>query len=216
MRHLFNILIIIFLISLCSCKFAATFDAPQPENEKSLASFPSNLLGSYSDSSHQSILTISNHLITRHFDYDYKESRETIDSSYSIIGDTLLINKLNGSKEEILIQDDSIVRHENLIDTLFNLSGDNLLKKYKGFYFLNVKYNELGWEVKKLSLEKGVLTIGSISDKEDLKKLEAITESPSDTIPIKLSLTKRQFKRFVKENGFSSQLTFTRMKGCDM
>jgi len=210
MKHTVTVISVFILILQGSCKIEATFDTPQPENEKSIASFPKHLLGEYSDSQHLSILTISNKLITRHFEFDYKEHKDSVSSLYRLIGDTL-IDTESGRKEKIVLEGDSIIRHENSIDTIFYLSGNNLLKKYKGFYFLNIKYNELGWEVKKLSLKKGVLTIGSVSGKDDMQKLEEITETPSDTFPIMFSLTKRQFKKFVKEKGFSSQLVFTRI-----
>ena len=135
MKRVISILILVVLVVSAifeSCEPAATFDTPQPENVKSIANFPKHLLGNYSDSNHASILTISENLIIRHFDFDYKEHKDSIGYSYKIIGDTL-IDTIEGRKEKISIKGDSIIRHENWIDTIFNLSGDNMLRKYKGF-----------------------------------------------------------------------------------
>ena len=105
-----------------------------------------------------------------------------------------------------------IIQHYSGTDTLFSISTDNILKKFKGYYFLNKLYNDNAWEVNKLSLEKGVLTVASISYKDDIQKLKEITETSSDTTSTNFSLTRRQFKSFIKLDGFGEQETFTRMK----
>jgi hypothetical protein len=55
------------------------------------------------------------------------------------------------------------------------------------------------------------LTVGSISDKDDIQKLKDLTEATADTTSTQFTLTRRQFKKFVKQEGFSEQETFNRM-----
>jgi len=209
-RHnIFIIFIVLFLLQ--SCEPAATFDQPQPVNQKSLTSFPAFLQGIYLDSNNASKIIISDEMITRHYDFDYMEHKDSLASFYKIVNDTLM-NMKDSSREIILLMGDSICHHYVGIDTLFSISADNILKKYKGYYFLNFRYHENAWEVKKLALQKGLLTMGNISIEEDVNKLKEITETLEDTISTQFSLSKRQFKKFVKQEGFSDQETFVRIR----
>jgi len=201
---------IIATLILDSCEPAATFDKPQPDNIKSLAAFPQRLHGKYLADDQASIVIIADNLITRHYDFDFKQHKDSIGHSFKIIDDTL-INEIDGTKEIILLKGDTVIQHANWTDTIFNISADNILKKFKGYYFLNSRYRDNVWEVKKLSLSKGVLTVGDISDKDDIQKLKEITETTADTITTNFSLTSRQFKQFVKQQGFGKQETFNRM-----
>jgi hypothetical protein len=210
MRKFVAAAIVLAAFILQSCEPAATFDKPQPDNVKALASFPERLHGRYLAADQASIVTITDNLITRHYEYDHKKLKDSLGAAYKIIGDSLL-NVTEGTKEKILLQGDSIILHANWQDTLFMITDYTALKKFKGYYFLNIRYDDSVWEVKKLFLKKGVLTVSSISDKADIEKLKEITETAADTTTITFSLTKRQFKEFVRQDGFGEQETFTRM-----
>lgn len=106
---------------------------------------------------------------------------------------------------------DSVILHSNWVDTLFDISSGNVLKKFKGYYFLNKYHGDNAWEVNKLFLQEGVLSIGSISKEDDIQKLKALTETTNDTVNTQFALSKRQFKKFVNQEGFSEEETFTRM-----
>jgi len=94
-------------------------------------------------------------------------------------------------------------------DTLFQLNSDHILRKMKGYCFLNTHYADQNWEVQKLSLHRGKLNISSISAENELETLVEITESPKDTIPpYQFTATKKQFKKFVKQEGFTDTETF--------
>lgn len=196
---------------LNSCEPAVTFDKPQPDNEQSLSSFPSRLQGSYLSEDQASVITITGNVITRHYEFDYKQHKDSIGSLYKIVGDSL-VNTSNGTSKKINLQGDTLIQHESWTDTLFNISADNVLKKFKGYYFLNTVFKENSWEVKQLWLKKGVLSIGRISALSDIQKLKEITETAADTTSTTFSLTKKQFRQFVKQDGFSKQEKFTRMK----
>ncbi len=202
--------IVIVVLMLDSCEPAATFDKPQPDNVKSLTAFPESLQGKYLAADQGSVVTITDKLVTRHYDFDFKERKDSLGSSYKLVGDTL-IDQESGTKEKVLVKGDTVIQHANWIDTLFNISADNVLKRFKGYYFLNNRYGDNSWEVKKISLKRGVLTVGSISDKDDIEKLKEITETTADTTSTHFTLTRRQFKRFVRQDGFGEEETFTRM-----
>ncbi len=202
--------ICISTILLCSCEPTVTFDSPQPSEVKALTAFPKRLHGKYIAADHASTLTISDYLITRYYDFDFKEHKDSLGSSYKLIGDTL-INLTDNSKEQVRLKGDTIFQRIQDLDTLFHISENNILKKLKGYYFLNINYGDDIWEVKKLALQKGNLIIASISDKDGIKKLKEISETTADTISSHFTLTRRQFKKFVKEDGFTEQEVFSRI-----
>ena len=210
MRRFITFIICISALVLDSCEPAATFNKPQPDTLKSLTVFPEHIQGKYIANDYASTVTITDKLITRYYDFDFKEHKDTLGTSYKLIGDTL-INLADSTKEKVFIKGDTIFQHFQGIDTLFNISVDNVLKKFKGYYFLNSRYSENAWEVKKLLLQKGRLTIGTISNEDDIKKLKEITETTADTTSTHFTLTRRQFKKFIKQDGFAEQETFTRM-----
>lgn len=208
MKYIIAILVVSIIIQ--GCEPVATFDKPQPDGVSPLTSFPSHLQGKYLAADESSILIIENNRITRHYSFDNKQLKDSLGSSYKIEGDTM-INVKDGIKEKIALVGDTIIQHINGIDTLFSLSDAHVAKKYKGYYFLNTRYDEHRWEVKELSLKKGVLTVGEISSKEDIQKLKEITETTADTSSEHFMPTKRQFKNFVKQNGFSAKEVFYRV-----
>lgn len=209
MKKLLTTVVISATLAFISCE-SATFDTPQPHNIKSSNTFKQQLIGKYIAGDKESIVLITDQLITRHYNYEVKEHKDSLSLSYKLIGNRL-INQDIGKEEPVVVEGDSLIRRVNFIDTLFNISNGNILKEYKGYYFLNNQYKNVGWQVKKLSLKEGVLTIGRISNDEDIQKLKKITQTASDTIR-HFSLTKQQFKKFLKQDGFSGQETFFRIK----
>ena len=128
-------------------------------------------------------------------------------------------NPMDSSRLDI--SEEMIVRSYELIDsiqdpplqaysdTTFLLSEEHLLRKMRGHYFLNRYIKDTGWEVQKLNIKKGVLSISNISVEDELKSLIELTESPMDTVPpLSLSATRRQFRAFVKDSGFTSTQVF--------
>jgi len=182
------ILITTFLLN--SCEPSVTFDQPQPDNTRSLTSFPERMQGKYLSSDRAAVVTITDKLLTRYYEFEIEPDKDSTDES----------DKWVGVKQRVI-----------RTDTLFNISADNILKKFKGYYFLNIHYGDNAWEVKKLSLKNGLLKIGSISEKGDIQKLKELTETAADTISTHFSLTRPQFKELVNDKGFADEETFTRM-----
>jgi hypothetical protein len=207
-----HLVVLAFLaaVVLHSCVPVATFDKPQPDDVKPLDAFPVRLHGSYMAEDFASVLTIYKQMIIRHYDYDIVEHRDSLGSSRRLSGDSL-INLHDGSAEKVELRGDSVIQHVSWTDTLFNLADGNVLKKFKGYYFLNLQYRENAWIVNKLSLQNGTLTIGEISGSDQIKTLREITEGTTDTATTHFSPTRKQFKTFVRKEGFSDEETFRRM-----
>jgi hypothetical protein len=202
----------IILTSLFACEPSVTFNEPQPANTDNLSKFPKNIQGQYLSLVDNSTLSISDKLIQRIYDYDYKVHTNQLDSTSQISGDTIIDLKTN-EKTIIKHNGDSLIIHVYSIDTLFQMDYDNVVRKFKGYYFLNTRYDKTSWEVKKIQLSRGQLVISRISTKQDIDNLKEITETPTDTVPVyKFTVTKKQFKKFIKNEGFSDSETFVRQK----
>ena len=212
MKRIKFITTIIILTSLVACAHPVTFNEPQPTGTDNLAEFPNRLQGQYLCSADSSALIIDAKTIQRIYGFDYKIHPSQIDSNSRLSGDTIL-NLTTNTREIVKRAGDSLVTHINYIDTLFQIDYDNVVRKFKGFYFLNKRLDKDSWEVKKIELSKGQLIVSSISSKEDIENLKAITESTQDTIaPYNFAATKKQFKEFVKSKGFTDSEKFIRQK----
>lgn len=205
---------IFILTSLIACKPKSTalFNVPQPVDTKNISKFPKHLQGQFISVADSSLLLISDKIIQRIYDYDSKIHQNELDSTSQLSGNTIIDFETNTSTP-IKRDGDSLVFHVHYIDTLFQMNYDNVVRKYKGYYFLNTRYDKTSWEVKKMQLSKGMLIISSISTEIEIKNLTKILENPNDSIPpYKFSATKKQFKEFVKNNGFSLDEIYIKQK----
>jgi hypothetical protein len=212
MKRLKLISTFIILTSLLACEPPVTFNEPQPTDIDNLSKFPKRLQGQYLNFADNSTLLVSDKIIQRIYDYDYKVHLNQLDNAEQLSGDTI-INVKRKEKTIIKRDGDSLITHVHYIDTLFQMDYDNVVRKFKGYYFLNKRYDKTSWEVKKIHLTKGQLILSSISTKLDIENLKEITETATDTVPpYKFSATKKQFKQFIKNDGFSDSETFVRQK----
>jgi hypothetical protein len=212
MKRLKLISTFIILTSLFACEPPVTFKEPQPTDIDNLSKFPKRLQGHYLNFADNSTLLVSDKLIQRIYDYDYKVHLNQLDSAEQLSGDTII--NINTKEKTLIKRDgDSLITHVHYLDTLFQMDYDNVVRKFKGYYFLNKRYDKTSWEVKKIQLTKGQLILSSISTKLDIENLKEITETPQDTVPpYKFTATKKQFKEFIKNDGFSDSEIFVRQK----
>jgi hypothetical protein len=202
----------IILTGLVACEPLVTFTEPQPISTDNLSEFPRRLKGVYLSLSDSSTLSINDNLVQRTYDFDYKVHPNQLDSTARLSGDTL-VNFETKEKELIKRDGDSLIFHFHYVDTLFQMDYDNVVRKFKGYYFLNTRYDKTSWSVEKMNLSKGQLIISSISTKDDIENLKEITETALDTvINYNFTATKKEFKKFVKNDGFSDSEAFVRLK----
>ncbi len=212
MHRLNKISLFVILISMTACEPTVTFNEPQLVGTGNLSKFPKRLQGQYQSLADGSVLSIGDKLIIRVYDYDNKVHLNQLDSTSQLSGDTIIDLETN-ERTIIKHEGDSLIVHVHYTDTLFQLDYDNVVRKFKGYYFLNTRYDKASWEVKKVQLARGELVISSISAKHELENLQEVTESPQDSVPpYKFSSTKKQFKEFVKADGFSDSETFFKQK----
>jgi hypothetical protein len=94
---------IIILTGLVACEPPVTFTEPQPVSTDNLSEFPRRLKGVYLSLSDSSTLSISDNLIQRTYDFDYKVHPNQLDSTARLSGDTLINLE---TKEKVLIKQD--------------------------------------------------------------------------------------------------------------
>jgi hypothetical protein len=202
-----SMLVVIFMFA---CQPSVVFDEPQPADVSVLSGFPKRIQGQFLSSDDSSVLEITATSVCRKYKFDMKIHISQLDTNLQLIGDTLF-NIHTNEGTLVQIEGDSLVEPVNEVDTLFALNENNVLKKFKGYYFLNI-YNSPAWLVKKLELKHGMLTLSSINNKEDLDQLRTLSESPEDTAVYKFSPTRKQFRKFLRNEGFRDTETFTKIR----
>ena len=199
------------VLFLSACQPTVTFTEPQPKDVSAIDRFPQRIQGKYLSSQDSTFLWITSNSMIRIYDFNEKLHLSQLDSTQQIIGDSLFDLKTNQG-QLIRIEGDSIVMHVNEVDTLFKFDKHNVLKKFKGYYFVNIYRSEANWEVKELEPSRGKIILSDISPKEDLSQLKVIAESSQDTTPYVLSPTRRQFKKFVRNEGFIDSEVFLKLR----
>lgn len=203
---------VLMILLITACGPTITFEQPQPAGVDSITNFPANLRGQYISSDKASILTISEDKIYRNYDYELKIAfnKDSL-TDYKLIGDTLY-DRSSGTAEYVRKEGDSITRHIQYTDSIFRISEFQVVKKYKGFFFLNDFLGADVWSVRKLGYSRGILSIAAISAVREIDELNKIAESPKDTLTYHFALSKKQFRKFLRNDGFRNEELFYRLR----
>ena len=188
---------------LNSCKEPlVTFEVAQPENIREQKEFPNKLIGNYYAAEGSSDLIIEKYFIIKRTTINDTLSISELSENELIINDTFY-DKNSNQKSKIRVVNDTLFTDLVILDTVFNIIKGDILKKHKGYYFLNTRWKKT-WTVEKLSLGKGILQINSIKTEDEIRLMEIITDTKIDSAAtFKVKPTKKQFQEFVKRNGFS-------------
>ncbi|MEA2106383.1 MAG: hypothetical protein U9P82_06635 [Bacteroidota bacterium] len=172
-RHLFILFLILFFVS---CSPYIWFQSPQPEGRKNLDTFPNELIGKYVSVSDSSIIIINSDKVIKQYHEKlmmsntefYEETGDSIakDTSFLFTDNWHIKMKAFGDSVKVFSWKD---------ETLFQISDDQLLREYKGYYFLNTKDTNNLWKVEILRQAKDTLEYDDILKKEDIDKIKSIT-----------------------------------------
>lgn len=211
------------VLLLNSCKqrevSAILFDKPQPEGVRNLSAFPKIFQGVYIDKDSSFLKITQDYLISEDF-YLMQIHESELDSMEGEIiyeNGKIIYPSLQDTFVAIKVKD-SICWKEAVIDTIFSISADNMVRRYKGYLVLNNKYDS-SYVVSLLKLEKRKLSLIRIDSKEDfvnLKPIEVTTVTRDsvveDTVSMRFHLTKNEFKGLVKVRYFSSPMFYYKIK----
>ncbi len=156
-----NILVsIMLLIALFSCKQSA--NNTEPPNAKALLIFPMQVQGKYLSQSDSAILKIDDNVITKTNDLILKIHLNQLTDNVVLVGDSIIDNETN-ERFYVKHEGDSLIGHYQWMDTLFQISQENVLKESDGDYFLNISCDNKSWDVWKLKLTGKQLKITNIT-----------------------------------------------------
>lgn len=189
-----NFILLISFCTLVSCKKPlANFTEAQPENTKDQSAFPNKMIGTYHNYETDTDLIIQKELIlSKQYFRDTLSEKHLLNIQQQI---DVISEKLN---------DSLFIANYNVTDTIFNLQQNDILRKLKGYHFLNVATEDKNWNVTKLKFKNNMVSLNDIRTEEEINMLEQLTETVVDTIrPTTFKLSKKQFRKFVKQNGFT-------------
>ena len=210
-------LYLVLFFSLLGCKDATvtnvvSFNEPQPRGKHNLDKFPKHLQARYVSENKIYTLTIKDDYVFKTCKYEFKIPKDSLtDNSVTLIADTLY-NNITKEKHKVILEGDTLIFKfdEDKIDTIFKISDKCVLRQFKGYYFLNKLSDDGSWDIQQLYLSKGILTINYVTDSNSIYKLKELTHSKNDTASF--SLTKTQFKTFIKSGGFNKGINFYRLR----
>lgn len=201
-------LVLILTVSGCKEDFVR-FEETQPQDIRAMNEFPKNIQGNYESLDSITLLFITHNQIIKKLIIDDTLKMSDISENERIVGDSLIHLRTN-YRYRIQRINDSLFSNYVLFDTIFIINKDHVLKKFKGHFFLNrcIKNSDC-WAVEKLSYSNEILNINRIETEEELNLLQTITETKMDsTKAFSVKPTKKQFKEFLKKNGFANGDTY--------
>ena len=213
MKQSLYILILTLLVS-CGDYEYVRFETAQPDGVNESESFNRKVKGKYINCSNpDDIITITNNLILNSRTFKFKSHRADLDFDSTIninrSIDEELTNLFTSEGYKIEISGDTINASQTNIDTIFWISENQVLKKFKGSYFLNFKRDENFWDVSRLNLSKDTLLIGQISPSDTLLRFDFVAKTENfdasdstTTTEYSINPSKRQFKKLMKPNSF--------------
>ena len=194
---------------LYSCIDQVRFEEPQPEGQSNEKKIPKRLIGHYISLNDSAELKVTNRLIIKSSISVFSGKVDSTDMK-GIKGDTIYSTLEDNMKVDVRVTGDSGFLRWRHYDTLFDVSRGDILRKYKGRYFLNEKVSANVWRVTLLTNIHKAVTLGTISVKNDIDNLRDLTETKSDTV-FSFRPTKKEMKKFLNAKGFSDSNTFIKI-----
>ncbi len=166
-------LFFVFSITILSCNQSGVyFTSPQPEEGEILKKFPKHFIGNYITEDGEKLVVTESKFILHHNSELHLHPKD-LDSTYSIEG-FFLKDLVNGYSFPFKKVGDSIQIILTLVNDTIELEN-SIIKKYKGFYFLNRKHvlngnlsDSVAWEVLRIKYKNKKLEIARITNVDPL------------------------------------------------
>ncbi|WP_118953379.1 hypothetical protein [Taibaiella helva] len=211
MKNKYRWLLLLFLSACNGFDSLVPFSEPQPAGKRAMDAIPRKLQGKYFSERQQAFLWIGEHSAALVMDYDVVTTRKELDTAYRLSGDSLF-NSLGEPPRKVAVQGDTIRWHEHETDSVFDIARGDVLKKDKGYYFLNRRLAANSWTVTRLSLSHGKLLVANVDDPASLARLETLAEKPTDTVHPVYTISRKQFRNLQQEGGFRTVDSFFKTK----
>ncbi len=182
------------------------FVSPQPEETREFLTFPKYLLGEYCSARDSSRISIHPKGIYLHNNYPGNVSVMDLDSTYILIGDSLIRDMKSRIDFPVKRQGDTLYWTGEQTDTLFKFDENHVLKRYKNTWILNSRQED-GWLLAKLEKKNKQLTWSYI-DSTEINQLKNLSDTYVDSIPFQFKISPSKFKEFISSHGFKDIDTF--------
>lgn len=190
------------------------YEQPQPIHDAELSQIPLKFRGVFVNSDFV-YLTISGKMILREFDRKFRIHKTELDSlkqefdfrnnKYFFKGDHRAFASKNIG--------DSIEFVHTELDTVFVFSNTQKAKRFNGKLVLNYK-DSLYWAVNTIDLAKNVLHWKTMGTKDDVRRMDSLTQRKSiliDSLTYLSKPTRNEFKTFINLKRLQSDEEFKKL-----
>jgi hypothetical protein len=219
MKHTLHLFL--FSLILKSCVPDLNFEEPQPSGVKDENEFKNKYQGTYMSLGDSSILTVDKDKIIQDWHIVSKLTKAQIDTTEGIeIKDGFLYSEDSEEPLPVEFIGDTVLLNLDFDKTIFQVSDDQVLRYFKGRYFLNYKDSDNLWTVKTLTLDnEGVLAVNRIyGGQEEIQKIkemtivEEFTDEEGKVVKHKVRPTKNELEEIIKSDLFKEGSRFQRIK----
>lgn len=212
-----NLLLVVFGLSfLFSCQTDLNFTEPQPTETKNETKFKRRYRGDYQSLRDSSIITISENSIVRTWYLDTKVHKDSLETE-GVGGGLFVIADLPWLKVEI--EGDSAHVYGEKEEEMFTISDEQVLRHYKGYYFLNTKESDEFWTVKMLSLERGLLsfkrflgTEAEIAKLTELTTIDTIRNAEGEVVDYSIHPSVKEFREILRSAHFGDGGSYRKIR----
>ncbi|MGD2033817.1 MAG: hypothetical protein PVF73_02100 [Bacteroidales bacterium] len=174
-----KILLAALLLIAATCDPKVKFERPQPNGKKDLETIPARFRGKYQDLSDSTTLTIDARSIVKE---DLKIARLTKQQLWAEI-DTVFerdttVHVVDNMTVDFKFYGDSVQLTTYDADTLFSLFKNHVIRKFRGYHFLNTPLEDNLWKVQIMKASGDSLTL------EDL-----VSQSEADSLSMLVNMT---------------------------
>lgn len=202
MKSIFLLFWLFLMVEKCETIY---FDKPQPDAVKNLKQFPKVYRGTYMDED-STYLEIDKTSFIHKRQLNWKLTKSELDTSTMYrLDKNFLINTQTLEKIPVQFRHDTIDVFDEISDTLFTFSKDQLARSFKGNLILSSRQDDDLWEVEMYSLNGSILKYmafynnkGIFTDFAAMSDSEVIKDSAqTDTVKMILKPSKKEFKKIL-------------------
>ncbi|MBI1289249.1 MAG: hypothetical protein GC178_16910 [Flavobacteriales bacterium] len=206
---------------LSGCVSEVNFEEPQPTDAKDETHFKRRLIGDYINTDDGSRMTVGKDFIIRQWDFRHNTANFQIDSLGEFkTTDGMLSDSGNQGalKWNVKIDGDTARIEGSLIDTIFRIGKDQVLRNFKGYSFLNAEEENGFWTVTLLSSEgQGKVTLKKLrGDSINLEKLKTLVVSDEiddvGSTVFRIKPSRRELKRILHSDLFKDESAFQKIR----
>jgi len=204
MKSIFLLFWLFLMVEKCETIY---FDKPQPDAVKNLKQLPNAYQGIYMDED-STFLVIDKTSFIHKRQLEWEMTKNELDTNTMYrLDKNFLINTQTLEKIPVQFKHDTIHVFDEITDTLFTFSKDQLARSFKGNLILSSRQDDDLWEVEMYSLKDGILKYmafynnkGIFTDFAAMSDSEVIKDSAqTDTVKMILKPSKKEFKKILSK-----------------